>query len=454
MSIVCGTDFSPSSSRAARLAGLLAQRLGTPLEVVHVIDLPLEGLFSPWRKELEDAARLALDREVEQLRSAGVAAEAHLLHGRPDEEITSFARARGARMIVIAALSTRSPEAWQVGGSADRISQLATCPVLVMRKLEPFTEWLEGKRPLRVLLGVDRTEAARRTVEFVGELRRVGPVDVTIAHLYWAPDEYRRLGFTGVRSIVDPDPKVQAILHDEIAAEVGTPPGDGATEIHVEPCLGRPSDRLVGLARDSRDDLVIVGSHHRNLLDRVWNGSVSRAVLHAAGTNVARIPSQWAPREVPIPEIRSVLVATDFSDLANGAIRWAYGLVRSGGAVHLATVHTPEMKPGPLVPRDIFEGPSSPAEEGEHHALRRRLEALELPSARGRGISTRVHVLTSDTVGAAICQAAERLEVDTVVVGTHGRTGIVRAVLGSVAQDVVTRCGRPVMLVRPPESQP
>ncbi|MGA9524003.1 MAG: universal stress protein [Myxococcaceae bacterium] len=452
MSIVCGIDFSPSSSSAARLAGRLAQRLGEPLAVVHVIDLPLEGLFAPWRKELEDAARLALDREVDQLRSEGVSAEAHLLHGRPDEELTSFAQTQAARMIVIAALGTRSPEAWQVGGSADRITQLATCPVLVMRKLEPFTEWLDGKRPLRILLGMDRTEASRVALDFVSALRRVGPCDVTLTHLYWAPDEYRRLGFAGIRSIVEPDPNVQRILHDEIAAEVGALPGDGATKIHLEPCLGRPSDRLVALARESEDDLVVVGSHHRNLLDRVWNGSVSRSVLHAARTNVARVPSAHA-REMTIPEIRSVLVATDFSDIANGAIRWAYGLARGGGVVHLVTVHSPALKPGPLVQRDIFGGAASPADEAEVNALRHKLEALQPASAERRDISTRVHVLTSDAVGPAICQAAERLEVDTVVVGTHGRTGIVRAMLGSVAQDVVSRCARPVMVVRPPESR-
>jgi nucleotide-binding universal stress UspA family protein len=452
MSIVCGTDFSPSSTSAARLAGRLAQRLGTPLDLVHVIDLPLEGLFSPWRKELENATRLALEREVEKLRSEGVSAEGHLLQGRPDEELTSFARARAARLIVISALSTRSPETWQVGGSADRISQLATSPVLVMRRLEPFAEWLEGKRPLRVLLGMDRTDVSRDALGFLNELRRAGPVDATVTHLYWAPDEYRRLGFTGVRSIVDPDPNGQRILRDELAAEVGLLEGPGGLEIHVEPCLGRPSDRLVALARESKDDLVIVGSHHRNLLERVWSGSVSRSVLHAARTNVARVPSQQVAKEEPIPELRSVLVATDFSGLANGAIRWAYGLVPRGGVVHLVTVHAPVARTGPLVPRDIFEGSSLPAEDAERQALRRKLEDLVPDAPSRRGISTRVHVLTSEEVGAAICQAAERLEVDSVVVGTHGRTGIVRAVLGSVAQDVVARCARPVMLVRPSEN--
>ncbi len=453
MSIVCGIDFSPSSSSAARLAGRLARQLGTTLKLVHVIDLPLEGLFSPWRKELENAARLALEREVEQVRTEGASVEGHLLHGRPDEELTSFARSQGARMIVIAALGTRSPETWQVGGSADRITQLASSPVLVLREVASFSEWLDGRRPLRVMVGTDRTETSSEALDFVRELRKVGPCDVTVTHLYWAPDEFRRLGFSGVRSIVDADPDVQRILREEIAREIGEFPGKGTTQIYVEPCLGRPSDRLVGLARESRDDLVVVGSHQRNLLDRVWNGSVSRSVLHAARTNVAQVSSRKVPKEVPIPEIRVALVATDFSELANAAIRWAYAMVGAGGVVHLVTVHAPELKPGPLVPRDILEGPRGAAEEAEYQALRRKLEALEPEAARGLGITTRVHVLTSDMVGAAICQAAERLKADTVVVGTHGRTGVVRAVLGSVAQDVTTRCARPVMLVRPSEVQ-
>ncbi|MGA9525551.1 MAG: universal stress protein [Myxococcaceae bacterium] len=54
-------------------------------------------------------------------------------------------------------------------------------------------------------------------------------------------------------------------------------------------------------------------------------------------------------------------------------------------------------------------------------------------------------------VSRAIAQAAERLGVDLIVMASHGRTGALRLVLGSVAQAVLTRTHKPVTVIRPPE---
>jgi nucleotide-binding universal stress UspA family protein len=48
----------------------------------------------------------------------------------------------------------------------------------------------------------------------------------------------------------------------------------------------------------------------------------------------------------------------------------------------------------------------------------------------------------------AICQAAERLDVDIICLGTHGRTGLPRAALGSIAEAVLNHTRRPVLLAR------
>ncbi|WP_269744534.1 universal stress protein [Stigmatella aurantiaca] len=51
-----------------------------------------------------------------------------------------------------------------------------------------------------------------------------------------------------------------------------------------------------------------------------------------------------------------------------------------------------------------------------------------------------------------IAQAAERHGADLICMGTHGRTGLARAVMGSVAQAVMARSDRPVLMVRNPAS--
>jgi len=61
-----------------------------------------------------------------------------------------------------------------------------------------------------------------------------------------------------------------------------------------------------------------------------------------------------------------------------------------------------------------------------------------------------MHVVESDDAGRAICQAAERLGTAAICLGTHGRSGLSKAVLGSVAESVLHMTRRPLLLARAP----
>jgi nucleotide-binding universal stress UspA family protein len=62
-----------------------------------------------------------------------------------------------------------------------------------------------------------------------------------------------------------------------------------------------------------------------------------------------------------------------------------------------------------------------------------------------------VEVLSGQDVATALLKAAERLCVDVLCVGTHGRGGLKKTLMGSVAKEVMARADRPVLVVRPPE---
>jgi nucleotide-binding universal stress UspA family protein len=83
--------------------------------------------------------------------------------------------------------------------------------------------------------------------------------------------------------------------------------------------------------------------------------------------------------------------------------------------------------------------------------LRHTLEALIPGEAAARGVTVRTELLSGVRAASALCQAAERHGVDIFCVSSHGRTGVRRAVLGSVAQEVVARSHRPVLVVKHPE---
>lgn len=152
------------------------------------------------------------------------------------------------------------------------------------------------------------------------------------------------------------------------------------------------------------------------------------------------------------PPVRRVLVTTDFSELANQAIPHAYSLVRGGGTVHLVHVMHPEELPG----GEYLQGPPDRRFETQHakhlQAAAEKLRALIPAEAALHGVNTEVEVIEHREAAEAICQAGERCGVDVVCLGTHGRSGLSAAVLGSVASGVMARSKRPLLAVRAVEA--
>ena len=123
-------------------------------------------------------------------------------------------------------------------------------------------------------------------------------------------------------------------------------------------------------------------------------------------------------------EIREVLFATDFSALAQRAAQTAADLARHFGArLHVLHVVGPTRDPQPAP-----------------NALGDTIEAL------GPGLRT-VAVTATGSPSREIAAYAASHGIDLVVVGTHGRTGVSRALLGSVAEAVVRRATCRVLTV-------
>jgi nucleotide-binding universal stress UspA family protein len=153
-----------------------------------------------------------------------------------------------------------------------------------------------------------------------------------------------------------------------------------------------------------------------------------------------------------IPRYRKLLVTTDFSLLGNAAIPFAYAiLMEHGGTIilcHVTEVHGP---PNPLY---AHYSPWSALSGQERAKLRQTLlgslESLVPSEARAeRIVTTEVRVIeTPLLVHEAICQEATALDVDLIVMASHGHSGIAHLLLGSVAEHVVRSADRPVLIVR------
>jgi nucleotide-binding universal stress UspA family protein len=448
MSIICGTDFSEGSLKAVRAAAHFAARQKLPLHLVHAVELGPEATFDAPRRDAEQWARGQLESMVARLAQPRVDIKTHVLTGPPDEVLEALAHKLSAKLIVVAALGQREPRNWQLGGHAERLAHRASVPVLLVRDYQPFEAWAQHKRPLRIVLGADFSRSCEQAMRWIHQLASFGSCQVTAIHLYWPPEQFERLGLAGVRSYVEPDPVVTATLRRDFAARIASTLGHVPTDIHLEPHIGGAGGRLAALANELEADMIVVGTHGRSTADRMLLGSVSHAVVHEAAMSVACVPLPDSGELASIRPPARVMVATDFSPIGDAAVSLAYSVVAPSGKVQLIHV-IKERGRHPTDPRDIFI-PGGSGADSEVAEAERKLQALVPPDERAPGITTETHVLMAGEAAPAICQAAERLDASIVCIGTHGRTGLSKAVLGSVAQAVIHATHRPVLLARLP----
>jgi nucleotide-binding universal stress UspA family protein len=136
--------------------------------------------------------------------------------------------------------------------------------------------------------------------------------------------------------------------------------------------------------------------------------------------------------------IRTILYATDFSSHSNQAYFHAVALAEAYGAtLTIAHVYTPETK-------DAKPG----AEEEARRQRRGELEQIRPVNPR---ISVRHVLLEGDPADAIIGHAAGS-RIDMIVMGTHGRTGLDRILMGSVAERVLRGAHCSVLVVKMPKA--
>jgi nucleotide-binding universal stress UspA family protein len=142
-----------------------------------------------------------------------------------------------------------------------------------------------------------------------------------------------------------------------------------------------------------------------------------------------------------------ILCPTDFSSLADAGVERAAGLAAREGA-ELVLLHVLAPLTAYVLP-DVVGSISVELEEQSRQDARLELRRLR---ERVRSSGVPVHtVLGQGYTPLQIARAAERLHCDLIVLGTHGRTGLARLLLGSVAEAVVRRAPCPVLTIRPPQ---
>jgi nucleotide-binding universal stress UspA family protein len=453
MKLICAIDFSEPSLEAARVAARLARRFGDELLLVHAWTSPFlfyrEVIADPLRVEEKAVEKVAKDLESLALtfRTQGLAVEHRLLQSSdPAEAISALAREVDARLIVVGAHSRRGAARLFIGSAAERTMLLADRPVLLVHPgAGAIDDWIEGKRPLRVVMGLDRSAASMAALDWVRTLRQLGPCDVTFVHAFWPIEQYARLGVHGAVDLATSDEETMRVLGRELRPLFAELPGSGTVELRLKPVWGSAAEPLLDEAKAAGADLLILGTNQKGPLARFWAGATVQPAVRLAHLPVLCVPATAAqqPAAPPRPQLRNILAATDFSPLGDRAVAYAYELARNGGAVTLCHVRERAVPPAAYNYVDDRDALT----DGQRREIEGRLRALIPPDATG--VATTVAVIDGGQADTAIIQESNRVGADAICVGSHGRAGLVRALMGSVAESVARRAQRPVLIIRP-----
>ncbi len=213
---------------------------------------------------------------------------------------------------------------------------------------------------------------------------------------------------------------------------------------------GHVVETLIGAAKESRADLIVMATHGRGALSRAWLGSVADGVMRRAEVPVLFVrPEEGdAPTPHPREDFDTVLVPLDGSELSESALAHAteFGQL-FGSAYHLTRIVSYPMEiSSPYLPHTVQMNATvlANAKSDAAHYLEEHAERL-----RSRGLRVTTSVIVDAQAGHGILSEAEAVGADLVAMATHGRKGVGRLLMGSSADKVLRGIHVPLLLYRP-----
>lgn len=212
--------------------------------------------------------------------------------------------------------------------------------------------------------------------------------------------------------------------------------------VETDVVAGDPAEQII--AAGSGSEMIVIGSHGRGAIDRLIHGSVADKVARESTVPVMVVRS--APAGTGPATISRLVLPLDGSPLAAESLPLATLLSRQLGAplylvraVNIAEFMPPAVGMGEAIPFDVYDQTEQELEEEAHQYLDGVAAKL-----RGQGLSVETHVL-SGPPAAAIAEATK--PGDVIVLCSNERSGVMRWLLGSVAEELIRGDNVPVVLV-------
>lgn len=287
-------------------------------------------------------------------------------------------------------------------------------------------------------MAVDDEPGAVDLLRTALDLHRRFGTEVHVVHAVDLPDPE----WVGMRAdvVAEMEADIQTRALDALAVRLREvdPKDELRREDHLLVQRGRPAQVLVSHARKVGADLLMLGPHReRGVLDF---GSTTRGVMASAKCDL------WIQPRAPRP-IRKVLVPVDLSEESLRALaqarRYAEELEAGVTALHCFQVPVLAYAPTPAAPS---AGPTYVADEVRESAREEFHRALE--DFDWGPVEHELRFVEGEPAASILELQGEH---DLIAIGTHGRTGLARALLGNVAYQVLRSAEVPVLAIRHPE---
>ena len=288
-----------------------------------------------------------------------------------------------------------------------------------------------------VCVGTNFSPESDVALHSAANIARAFAAKIVVVTVIEAARFYQRI-LTAVESRLIPTDERAAKAADHLRRMAAEPPFAGlAVDYRVH--VGVPFADLIAAARACHADLLVVGTRRRSERERLFLGSTAERVLRKSP-----MPVLVAKSTLTAPRV--ILAPTDFSDASRPAVEYAIDLARRWEA-RLVLLHAIE----PIAETYVWPGEPATAElfvaepEELEPEWQNLLEGADVHNVRHE------HRTLKGYAAPIIAAAARELAADLIVTGTHGRTGLMHALLGSVAERVVREADCPVLAVHPKE---
>lgn len=292
-----------------------------------------------------------------------------------------------------------------------------------------LTDYFKGIGLKRLLLATDLSSRSDRALERSIDLARTHEAHLTILHV--VDEDLPR----ALRS------SLTAAAEEELAAVLKKAGISAASDVSVCVVEGREHLTILDAAEKDDVDLVILGRHRDESVDRPLRGTTMERVLRQGRTPVLVVTDRT---EGPY---RKVMIGVDFSTCSQAAIRAGFSVAPDAdfNFVHAFQVPFEGFLAGNAVQAEV----SRERDEELAKVIDAEMETLLQRRGTDLGLEGRLRRVVRDgEVTGVLRSEAAHLNPDLLVIGTHGREGIAHALLGSVAESFLNRPPCDVLAVK------